>query len=100
MDSHSIDNKVIESSQIIQPTVVYLCELATTDANAISRISELAVRKKFFFERPDSEFVELLQPCLTSLSLRDLIKETSGFLVASPSLLVPLLPHRVVVTTL
>ena len=33
-------------------------------------ISVLAVLKIFFFDRPVFEFVELLQPCLTSLSLR------------------------------
>ena len=48
-----------------------------TDANAISQFSVLAVSN--ISDRPISEFVELLQPCLTSRTLRVLIKETSGY---------------------
>ena len=64
------------------------CTTGTCIFDAVSNIVDHSV----------SEFVDLLQPCLTSLTLRGLIKETSVFLVASPSLLVPLLPLRVVVT--
>ena len=78
---------------------IYLISAFPSFGFAITLRCTTTLRALTTFDRTVSEFVELLQPCLTSLTLCVLVKETSVFLVASPSLLVPLLPHCVVVTT-